>query len=164
MHRRRYGCRDMLNCLLKSPWPEIAEPEIANMTATDIMTSLQSGGCLCGRVRYRLLAPPKWTGYCHCASCRRATGGVAVAYAGFPIEAVEITGEPARFASSPGVIRSFCPACGSPIAYESVRWPDEIHILIGSMDKPDIYPPTGHYYESERISWLNLADDLPRHG
>jgi hypothetical protein len=124
----------------------------------------QTGGCLCGQVRYRLLAPPKWTGYCHCASCRRATGAVAVAYAGFAKEAVEITGGPTRFASSPGVTRSFCPACGSPVAYEADRWPEEIHILVGSMDNPDICPPANHFFASERLSWLALADNLPSHG
>ncbi|MET1027271.1 MAG: GFA family protein [Dongiaceae bacterium] len=129
----------------------------------DKTTWPQSGGCLCGRVRYRLTAAPKWTGYCHCQSCRRATAGVAVAYGGFVREAVEITGDPVHFTSSPGVTRSFCPACGTPLTYESTRWPDEIHILVGSMDNPAACPPANHYYANEQISWLELADHLPRH-
>ncbi|TXH36150.1 MAG: GFA family protein [Rhodospirillaceae bacterium] len=123
----------------------------------------QSGGCLCGRIRYRLLAPPLWTGYCHCASCRRATGSVGVAYAGFRHQNVVFDREPATFESSPGVTRSFCPACGTPLVYRSTRWPDETHILVGSMDNPETCPPANHFYASEQVSWLHLDDGLPRH-
>ncbi|MDY0885091.1 GFA family protein [Dongia soli] len=123
----------------------------------------QSGGCLCGRIRYRLLAPPIWTGYCHCTSCRRSTGTVGVAYAGFHNRDVEFDKEPATFNSSPGVRRSFCPTCGTPMVYRSTRWPDETHILVGSMDNPEACPPANHFHASEQVSWLRLEDSLPRH-
>jgi hypothetical protein len=124
----------------------------------------QTGHCLCGQVRYRLLGTPRWTGYCHCESCRRATGAVGVAYAGFVQDLVEITGPVAEYVSSPGVTRSFCPRCGTPIAYRSTRWPDESHILVGSMDNPASLPAAHHYHVDEQISWVQFGDQLPRHG
>jgi hypothetical protein len=124
----------------------------------------QSGHCLCGKIHYRLLGPPRWSGYCHCESCRRATGAVGVAYGGFPDELVEITGQPTEFTSSPGVVRSFCPTCGTPISYRSTRWPGETHILVASMDNPAACPPAHHYHVEEEIEWVRFADGLPRHG
>ena len=33
----------------------------------------QTGGCLCGAVRFRLVGPPYEIDYCHCHSCRKHT-------------------------------------------------------------------------------------------
>ena len=32
------------------------------------------GGCLCGAVRFELIAPPRSSAYCHCTRCQRRTG------------------------------------------------------------------------------------------
>ncbi|WP_431267628.1 GFA family protein [Dankookia sp. P2] len=34
----------------------------------------QSGGCLCGAVRYEITQPPLVTYTCHCTTCQRLTG------------------------------------------------------------------------------------------
>ena len=36
------------------------------------------GGCACGRVRYRLNAPPMFVHCCHCRDCQRQTGSAFV--------------------------------------------------------------------------------------
>jgi hypothetical protein len=126
---------------------------------TETGTGIQaSGGCLCGAVRYRVSGAPKWTANCHCASCRRATGAVMTSYAGFASERFEYErGTPVRFESSPGVRRSFCGRCGSPLTYEGERWPGEVHVLVGSLDHPENYPPAGDACVEERVAWLHLA-------
>ncbi|HWA61794.1 MAG TPA: GFA family protein [Caulobacteraceae bacterium] len=117
------------------------------------------GGCLCGAVRFHLEGPPKWTAWCHCASCRRHTGAPASAYAGFERSQVTFTrGEPAWYASSPGVRRGFCAACGSTLAYEGDRWPTETHFHVGALDDPEAAPPAGHAFAEERLSWLHLEE------
>jgi hypothetical protein len=96
-------------------------------------TSEHTGRCLCGAVRYRAVGAPEWIANCHCASCRRATGAAMASYAGFATERFAYTaGAPVRFSSSPGVTRSFCGRCGTPLTYEGDRWPGEIHVLIGT--------------------------------
>ena len=125
--------------------------------------SALTGGCRCGAIRYRATGRPLWVVHCHCASCRRATGAAFATYAGFRDTNVEFTkGKPKRFASSPGVARSFCAACGSPLAFQGGRWPGETHILVASLDDPGVLRPQAHVFFGEHLKWLDLADGLPR--
>ena len=123
---------------------------------------MTTGGCLCGAIRFEVDGPPKWTSYCHCASCRRHTGAPVSAYAGFEANQVRFTrGTLARFASSEGVQRGFCATCGSTLSYEGARWPTEIHLHVGAFDDPEPFAPQGHAFAEERVSWLPL-DPPPR--
>ena len=116
------------------------------------------GRCLCGAIRFTAEAPPKWTSYCHCQSCRRHTGAPVSAYAGFETAKVKFThGEPAYFSSSPGVRRGFCSRCGSTLSYEGDRWPGELHLHIGAFDDPSALAPTGQAFADERLPWLHLT-------
>ncbi len=38
------------------------------------------GGCMCGAVRYELDDAGSVANYCHCRSCRMATGGPVAAF------------------------------------------------------------------------------------
>jgi hypothetical protein len=117
-----------------------------------------TGRCLCGDVTFRADGAPKWIANCHCESCRRAVGAPLTTYAGFPTERFAWTGAaPARFASSPGVTRTFCPRCGSSLSYEGARWPGEIHLLVGALDRPQDFPPTRDAFVEEKLPWLHLA-------
>jgi hypothetical protein len=119
---------------------------------------LRTGGCLCGRVRYRVEGDPGWIANCHCASCRRATGSPMTTYAGFPRGSLVFeSGEPRRFHSSPGVTRSFCGDCGTPLTYEGERWPDEVHVLVATFDQPENYPPESDAFAEERLPWMPLG-------
>lgn len=125
-------------------------------------TQAHRGGCLCGAVRFEAAGHAKWTGYCHCDSCRRHTGAPVSAFAGFERGQVTITaGELAVYASSPGVRRGFCAACGSTLSYEGERWPTEFHVHVGAFDDPAPFAPTGHGFPEERVSWLHLTDPPP---
>jgi len=118
---------------------------------------VRTGGCLCGAVRFEASGPPNWVAYCHCGSCRRATGAPVAAYAGFPAAAVRfVSGAPAQFASSTGVSRGFCGRCGSPLSFVGERWPGEIHLHLGSFDRPDLVP-TAEAFALERLPWLHLS-------
>jgi hypothetical protein len=122
-----------------------------------------AGGCLCGAVRYEFAGTPLWSGYCHCESCRRATGAPVAAFVGVSQSQVEFTGEPPGvFPSSAGVERWFCSTCGSPLAYVGERWPDEVHLYTASLDAPALQPPRFHVNCREQLPWLVLGDTLPR--
>ena len=122
------------------------------------------GGCLCGAVRYRASGAEWNPTLCHCSSCRRAAGAPVVAWVTFPPAEFAFTqGAPARHRSSPPVERTFCARCGTPLTYQHTSFPNELDVTIASLDDPAAFPPADHTWTSERIAWLELCDDLPRH-
>jgi hypothetical protein len=123
-----------------------------------------TGGCACGAVRYAVSGEPKWAASCHCRDCRRATGAPYATYAGFATDEVAWSGEAPRLHhSSPGVTRRFCGTCGTPLAYESARWPGEIHLLAANFDDLGVVKPQAHVYVGQKAPWVHLADGLPRY-
>jgi hypothetical protein len=127
------------------------------------VTTWHEGGCLCGAVRYRIAEPAKFSSICHCRSCQRATGAPAAAFVGVLRSQFErLRGSPRMYASSPGVRRGFCGACGTSLSYEGDAWPGEIHIYTATLDDPAALPPTVHTYTVGRISWFDPDDGLPR--
>jgi hypothetical protein len=121
------------------------------------------GGCLCGAVRFSVAGEALWSAYCHCASCRRAIASPLAAFVGFHDTAVQFRGDARRlFVSSPGVERSYCAACGTPLSYRATRWPGEIHLYSPTFDDPARYPPTFHVHWAEKLPWLVITDSLPK--
>lgn len=124
---------------------------------------LKTGRCLCGSVAFSYEGPEKWRAHCHCESCRRQTASPFTTFMGVADGAWRWTGErPAVYASSPGVRRYFCAICGSPVAYESNRFPGEIHFYASLLDSHADFAPSGHVHWEERVAWVRLADDLPK--
>ncbi len=67
-----------------------------------------------------------------------------------------------RFRSSLGVTRTFCGCCGTPLTYEGDRWPGEVNVLVGSMDRPEEFVPGRDAFAEEKLSWVHLAAPSPR--
>ena len=65
--------------------------------------------------------------------------------------------------ASPGVTRGFCGDCGTPLTLADARFPGEVYIAAASLDDPEALPPEFHIWRSERLSWLETADALPRY-
>jgi hypothetical protein len=126
---------------------------------------MHTGSCLCGNVRYELTAELGDFGYCHCTSCRKASGSAHAANA--PISRANFRllggGDTLReYESSPGKFRAFCSNCGSPIyAYLSAT-PDALRIRLGSLDTPFTRQPKAHTFVSDKAPWEPIADGLPQ--
>jgi hypothetical protein len=73
-------------------------------------------------------------------------------------------GERKIYKSSPGIHRTFCPVCGTPLSYEA-EWQGEmvVGLFIGTLDNPELFPPERHVFDIDRISWFDVADHLPRY-
>ncbi len=129
------------------------------------MTVTTTGGCHCGAVRYEASGDPVYVPYCHCESCRRTTGAPVVLYVMYEKHQVRFTkGERKLYASSPGVRRGFCSDCGTSLSYEG-DWGGKtiVEFLIGSLDDPEAFVPDRHAFYADKISWFDVADQLPRH-
>jgi hypothetical protein len=122
-----------------------------------------TGGCLCGKVRFTIEGEPQFVAHCHCQSCRRHSGAAVLTFAGFAAAAVRFTNAPARYASSPGVTRSFCSNCGTPLAYETEERPGVIDMTLGAFDEPERLPATIHVWTEMRIPWFHADEHLPRY-
>jgi hypothetical protein len=121
------------------------------------------GHCLCGAVIFEYAAQPNWVLHCHCESCRRATSSPMTTWISVPRDAFRFRqGRPRFFNSSPGVRRSFCGTCGSPLTYENERTPDEVHLYAAALADPSRLRPTRHVFVEEQLPWLETADPLPR--
>ena len=121
-----------------------------------------TGGCLCGNVRYRVEGGSIWAGYCHCASCRRFSGGVVTNWLGIcATDLVFTRGKPNQYLDG-GVSRGFCRDCGSSLSYASTRFPDYIQLHLGTLDNPAVVVPEAHVHCAEKVAWFEVADELPR--
>ena len=72
------------------------------------------------------------------------------------------SGAPDTFNSPEDVTRRFCGACGTPLSYESIRWPDELYILVATLDDPESLTQTANVIWSEHLSWLEMDDGLKK--
>lgn len=100
-------------------------------------TSLLTGGCQCGAVRYAIPVPTKGVHLCHCRMCQKAVGNYFAALAPAPRDQLIWTrGAPTWFRSSTAAERGFCKVCGTPLTFAYVGG-KTIHISIGSLDNPD---------------------------
>jgi len=122
------------------------------------------GGCQCNAVRYRIRGEPLMTAMCHCTMCRRANAAPAVAWAMFQVSQVEFTqGSPTLYASSPEARRGFCRQCGTQLSFTADYIPGLVDITIGSLDDPAAISPTLHYWDKERLPWMQVSDHWPRY-
>ena len=123
-----------------------------------------TGRCLCGAIRYQCGSPLYPPTLCHCESCRRAAGAPAVGWLTVRLgEFKYTTMPPAEFESSPGVHRSFCRRCGTPLTYRNAQHPGEIDVTICSLDQPDQAAPADHIWMQDAPAWDRPADGLPQH-
>jgi hypothetical protein len=123
----------------------------------------REGGCICGRVRYRIDGEPLGSAICHCVSCRRASGAQSVAWLTFPLEGFSfVSGDPREYRSSPGVSRTFCDNCGTSLTYGQDEEPDSIDVTTASLDLPGEFPPARHIWLEDKVAWESVNDGLPR--
>ena len=91
------------------------------------MPGRHEGGCLCGRIRFRVTGDPVRTSVCHCAFCQRRSGSAFAVLPLFKTEAVEMMGEPPSTyrhisdESGRWLEIEFCPRCGKHTAHRETR-------------------------------------------
>jgi hypothetical protein len=108
-------------------------------------------------VRYRIGLPALWVAHCHCSMCRRAQGAAFVTWVGtvegrFTVESGADSLR--RYQSSPAATRSFCGQCGTPLFFQSSRWPGEMHVTLATLDDASGLEPQAHAYWSGHVDWL----------
>ena len=124
---------------------------------------IETGRCFCGTVVAELHGEPFWVCYDHDDDCRRAIGAALVVWVGYrPHQFRLIRGKAASFSKTSGVVRTFCATCGTSISYADDGLPDELYLALGFFDHPGRFQPEAHAYWRMKLSWLEVADSLPR--
>ena len=123
------------------------------------------GSCLCGKVKYELRGEPRVLYYCHCGTCRKATGSsFATNLIALAEDFVLVAGRDqlSAFESSPDKHRYFCSACGSPIYSQAKRTQKIVSVRCGTLDSDPILRPSIHAYVASKAPWVRICDDLPQ--
>jgi len=128
-------------------------------------TNTHEGGCFCRAVRYRTNGKPVALSLCHCRSCRLAAGSPSVAWAVWRERDFSwIAGTPASYASSPGVTRTFCSQCGTPLTYQNaVDERGTIDITTVTLDEADDFAPTKEIWTADKVRWECVNPSLPQY-
>ena len=122
-----------------------------------------TGRCYCGATTVSATQAPQTIAYCHCTDCRRVTGAPVAAFAAFDETAVTFSPEEGRkVEANPGVVRTFCATCGSPLAGRYAYLPGQVYIALGLLDQANDLAPQLHAHDSQRLTWLHIDDDLER--
>ncbi len=120
-----------------------------------------TGGCQCGKHRYRISGPLFGAHICHCRMCQKAFGNLFAALVGVMKADIAWLGDPPTvFRSSSVVSRGFCVACGTPLtfAYDSSA---HMNVSIGSLDQPALARPQVQYGIESRLPCFEELHTLP---
>jgi hypothetical protein len=110
-----------------------------------------AGGCQCGACRYAITAPPLTVYACHCAECRRQSGGLfgmsmPVPRSGLTFTRGAVTTWPRTAASGRVVACAFCPDCGTRLVHLPARNPEIANVKPGTLDDTSWVRPVGHLW------------------
>ena len=121
------------------------------------------GGCLCGKVRYRISGKLLYVDHCHCSMCRRQHGAAFATYADFNSSDFEwVTGEELTKIFEPSADGGwcFCIECGSTLAG---TYDGEItSVAMGTVEGDPGARPGSHIFVGSKASWYEISDALPQ--
>lgn len=116
------------------------------------------GGCLCGRVRFRLAAPPMVTIACHCTGCQRMTASafsltVMVPESGFE----RLAGDPVLGAlHRPDQHHHHCGWCMSWVYSSFEPSHGFVNVRATMLDDARWFTPFVETMAAEKLPWVTL--------
>jgi hypothetical protein len=122
-----------------------------------------NGGCLCGKVRYRVDGRLFNADHCHCSMCRRQHGAAFATYADFtPGDFRWLTGENLVkvYEGAGGGGWCFCSECGSTLA--GTEHGEVTSITLGTVEGDPGIRPELHIFTGSKAAWHDIQDDLPQ--
>lgn len=120
-----------------------------------------TGGCQCRRIRFQVAVANDEAYLCHCNFCRRASGGVAMAFVNVArADVTWLTDAPDQYRSSPIATRPFCSACGTPLGFQYLD-SDTMDLTVGAFDDPGFFRPTSHFSIETMLPQWSDTSHLP---
>lgn len=133
-------------------------------------TTRESGGCVCGAVRFETVGNPQRITVCHCLWCQRRTGSAFGVEVVFPLSDIHFSGVAvAKYRhrsdeSNRWLDMFFCPECGTNLGITLEVRRDVRTVPAGAYDQPEWLDRSGaeirHVYTRSKRHWGNLSDEL----
>ena len=125
------------------------------------MTALR-GSCLCGGVKFEVSEAPETLRYCHCASCKKLSGGTGTLNGRVRSTSIRILegGDLLETFEPPGgSAKTFCKRCGSNLF--GGGWPNSqtTSVRASALDDEFAARPSAHIYVRSVAAWETLPDD-----
>lgn len=123
------------------------------------------GSCLCGGVQIAFTGFETPYVFCHCSSCRKASGSAFAANVAVKEDALTVvSGEDllSVYESTPGKHRYFCAKCGSPMFNRVDKAPGLLRVRLGCLDTPVEEKPAAHIFVAERAAWFDEFGVTPK--
>lgn len=123
------------------------------------------GSCLCDQVRYEIRGTPMAMYYCHCGTCRKASGSsfatnLLVAADDFVITSGrELL---SKFESSPNKYRHFCSRCASPVYSQADNTKHLVSVRGGTLNEDPGMKASMHFHVASKAPWFEICDSLPQ--
>ncbi len=126
----------------------------------------RGASCACGSLTVKTNGEPVDVYLCSCLKCQRGTGSAFSYAALFSDSAVTITGERRQYAdrgdSGRAIESSFCPTCGTAVAFLAEGLPGMIGVPVGCFAGPNFAKPSKLFCASRRHHWLDLPADIAK--
>ncbi len=121
------------------------------------------GGCICGKLRYRV-AKPQVVLMCHCRNCQQRTGAAyALSMLTFRKDFQLLSGETIsrELPGGSGALhrQHICPACLTRTHTEMLAYPEIINVRPGTLDDPSVARPIAQCWTRLAQPWA-IAPDI----
>jgi hypothetical protein len=127
---------------------------------------MNTGGCLCGAVRFAVSGDLIVGRICWCKVCQKLGAGGPTVGAAFKWDAVTVTGELHDYVSiadsGTKMHGKFCPVCGTPIFSQAESRPHLVFIRAGALDDPEIAAPSATVWTASAPSWACIDTNMPQ--
>ena len=120
------------------------------------------GSCLCGGVEFEVTQPFAMVVACHCASCKKLSGGAGTVNGRARTDAIRVRrGEELLTTYQPdeGTAKTFCARCGSNLF--GGGWPqsEQTSVRLSALSTPFDRKPEAHVFVRSVAAWETLPED-----
>jgi hypothetical protein len=130
------------------------------------MSSVISGGCLCGAVKFSVNNNFDDFYFCYCEQCRKVTGSSHASNLLTAIDNIQwLSGHDkvVRFDHPTRIFtKVFCSQCGSGLPHESKNGQCLV-VPAGSLDAEPSTAPNAQIFCSEKVGWFKAGVSAPEH-
>lgn len=125
-------------------------------------STVTTGACLCGEVRFEVRGALRDVVNCHCSMCQRQHGNFGPHTKARKVK-ITISKDDglAWYKTSDIARRGFCRECGSSLFWEPFDL-DATGIVAGSLDGPTGLKTIGHIFVGEKSDFYDITDNLPQ--